>query len=122
VVSGNQGVAIAAAIIDTLAAANKALAAPPGPPVSYAYRKSTLAHFAGVRRRNNFGSFPGIRKTCRRRRRDARPRGDDNPSNGKDLIAPTCADSLRLQERSERHTANCPIHGNTVVTKSCSQP
>jgi hypothetical protein len=50
VFEGNKGVAIAAAIIDTLAAANKALAAPPGPPVSYAYVAAALAAgFANVR-------------------------------------------------------------------------
>jgi hypothetical protein len=50
VFEGNKGVAVAAAIIDTLAAANKALAAPPGPPVSYAYVAAALATgFANVR-------------------------------------------------------------------------
>lgn len=46
----NKGVAVAAAIIDTYAAANKALAAPPGPPISYAYVAAALATgFANVR-------------------------------------------------------------------------
>ena len=46
----NKGVAAAAAVIATLEAANKALAAPPGPPVSYAYVAAALATgFANVR-------------------------------------------------------------------------
>ncbi len=50
VFNDNKAVAIAAAIIDTYAAANKALNAPPGPPVSYAYVAAALATgFANVR-------------------------------------------------------------------------
>jgi hypothetical protein len=50
VFDGNKSVAVAAAIIDTLAAANKALAAPPGPPVSFAYVAAALATgYANVR-------------------------------------------------------------------------
>jgi len=50
VFDGNKSVAVAAAIIDTFAAANKALASPPGPPVSFAYVAAALATgFANVR-------------------------------------------------------------------------
>lgn len=46
----NKAVAVASAIIDTYAAANKALASPPGPPVSYAYVAAALATgFANVK-------------------------------------------------------------------------
>jgi hypothetical protein len=46
----NKGVAVAAAIIDTYRAANAALAAPPGPPISFAYVAAALATgFANVR-------------------------------------------------------------------------
>ena len=46
----NKAVAAAGAIVDTYAAANKALAAPPGPPISYAYVAAALATgFANVR-------------------------------------------------------------------------
>ena len=49
-------------------------------------------------------------------------RGDDSPSNAKELIARTGAVYIGLEDRPERHTAKYPIHDSTVVMKSFSQP